>query len=285
MNALQSHNDKSRSADELVFQSLIETAGDPANDQPPPRPEGVHSKVDDSQPTYSKMMATLVDQVKQEVDESKSDDRYGRYIKAIKGHLDKVQGLQSELHVKLAELEQEESRKITSDSIHTGFDSSHVSKEPVKAPSKKSEAGKIKSVEVLNPGTLQRSESISSGAEADVEEAADDGDGDEEERIEPTKLGNDFAKIKVGNYKACLQFINENPAVVAEREENGLLVAGFNNQLEGKDEYARQCVHQALLLQYCRQLGRDGVGVFFKRYVFILTVTKTNIQLRSFLES
>jgi len=29
--------------------------------------------------------------------------------------------------------------------------------------------------------------------------------------------------------------------------------------------YARTCVHQSLLIQYCRQLGRDGVGLFFKR--------------------
>ena len=38
-------------------------------------------------------------------------------------------------------------------------------------------------------------------------------------------------------------------------------------QLVGAVSYvhAKQCVHQALLIQYCRQLGKDGVGLFFKR--------------------
>ena len=35
--------------------------------------------------------------------------------------------------------------------------------------------------------------------------------------------------------------------------------------MKGQDAYARTCVHQGLLLQYCRQLGKDGVGLFFKR--------------------
>jgi cell division cycle protein 37 len=35
--------------------------------------------------------------------------------------------------------------------------------------------------------------------------------------------------------------------------------------MEGHAKAAKQCVHQALLIQYCRQLGKDGVGLFFKR--------------------
>jgi cell division cycle protein 37 len=72
------------------------------------------------------MMASLVDQVKHEVDESKAENRYDGYITGIGEHRSKVEGLQKELHVKLAELEKEESRHITSDDIHTGFDFSNV---------------------------------------------------------------------------------------------------------------------------------------------------------------
>ncbi len=262
--ALQAHGTSTRNADELVFQALIESAGDPAEDQPPPRPEGVYSKVDE-QPTYSKMMATLVDQVKKEVDNAKPENRYEAYVKEVKGHQAKVVSLQKVLNTKLAELEREEAKKITSDSIHTGFNSSSVSKSKEStAPAKKAQT-----VEVLNPGSLnrdplQRSDSgVSSGAEADVEEDATDGRDDE--HIEPTKLGKEFAKIKTGDYRACLQYISEHPAVVAERETDGLLVEAFNSQIAGKEEHAQRCVHQALLLQYCRSLGKDGVGLFFKR--------------------
>jgi cell division cycle protein 37 len=286
--ALKSHHDSSRKADELVFQALIESAGDPTDDRSPPRPEGVYSQVEE-QPTFSKMMATLVDQVKKEVDEKKSEDRFQEYIKAIQGHHTKVKDLQKDLLLKLAELEKEDGKKITSDSIHTGFDSSHVSKAQPTAPGKNTQGEKLKSVEVLNPGALNRTDSVSSGAEADVEEDAIEGQGDED-HIEPTKLGKEFARIRIGDYKACLNFISQNPDVVAERETDGLLVYGFNSQLDGKAEYAKQCIHQALLLQYCRQLGRDGVGLFFKRIttpghqarqVFLDDVNTTYARIRT----
>ncbi len=119
---------------------------------------------------------------------------------------------------------------------------------------------------MLNPGAVKKDSlaekdgGASSGAEADIEdETPEEGD------IQPTALGKEFAKIKPGDYRAYLQFIREHPAVLAERETDGLLVEAFNSQMDGKEKYARQCVHQALLLQYCRQLGPDGVGLFFKR--------------------
>ena len=269
--ALESHRSSStsRNPEELVFQALYESAGALAgeDDRPPPRPEGVHSKVAE-QPTYSKMMATLVDQVKKEVDEEKAENRFESYVKAVKGHQKRVQDLQAELHVQLAELEAEEKRKITSESIHTGFDSSRVSKDAdKKAAARTSTKKTTTSVEVLNPGalprdSLNRTTSLDSGAEADVEEGQQS---EEDDDIQPTALGKEFAKIKLGDYRSCLQFISEHPGVVAERETDGLLVEAFNSQMSGKDAHAKLCVHQALLLQYCRSLGRDGVGLFFKR--------------------
>lgn len=126
LTALKSHKTSSQSADELVFQSLIESAGNPTDDKPPPPPEGVHQNVQE-QPTYSKMMASLIDQVKKEVDESKTEDRFEGYIKGIGEHRSKVDGLQKELHIKLAELEKEEKRHITSDDLHEGFSYTAVS--------------------------------------------------------------------------------------------------------------------------------------------------------------
>jgi cell division cycle protein 37 len=108
---------------------------------------------------------------------------------------------------------------------------------------------------------------ISSGAKADTEDGAmlEEHDEADDSDIKITPLGKEFAKIKIGDYRACLQFISEHPEVVAERETDGLLVEAFNAQMAGKDAYARRCVHQGLLLQYCRSLGRDGIGLFFKR--------------------
>ena len=262
--ALRGHEADARNPDEFMMQALMEVTGDLVDDEPPKPPEGVHSKSE--QPRYSQMMASLVDQVKKEAQESKSEQNwYNAYLKGVEGHQTKVINLQKELMLKLKELEVEEARKITSDSIHTGFNTSSVSKEKTKLPPKK----KAETVEVLNPGSLKnlpRSDSgPSSGADADVDEPIRSNENADDENIEPTALGKEFAKIKMGAYQACRKFISEHHEVVEERETDGLLVEAFNAQMAGKDNYAKQCVHQALLLQYCRSLGPNGVDVFFKR--------------------
>jgi len=250
-----------------MMQALMQSHGDPSKDQPPKPPEGVYTKSE--QPRYSQMMASLVDQVKSDVGEQ-PEDWYRSYMKGIEGHHTKVQDLQEELQEKLAELEKEEGKKITSDSIHTGFDKSSVSKEQEKP--KPATKPKAEAVEVLNHGSLNKKKLIrsdsaqSSGADADVDEPTADAEENHDDDVEASPLGKEFAKIKPGDYKACLDFISQHREVVAEKETDGLLIEGFNAQMDGKAAYAKQCVHQALLLQYCRTLGRDGVGLFFKRY-------------------
>ncbi|KAF2843063.1 Hsp90 co-chaperone Cdc37 [Patellaria atrata CBS 101060] len=286
LTALKSHRSSSESADEIVFQALIESAGDPVKDKPPTPPEGVHQHVKE-QPTFSKMMAALIDQVKTSVDEAKQENRLEAFIGEVEKHRKEVEGLQGQLIQKLASLEKEERKHITSDDIHTGFDFSNVSKtqELAKKPTE--------TVELLNPGAEKRDPLTrtdtgqSSGADADVEEAADDVN---EDSMQASKLGKEFAKIKAGDYRTSLEFIQQNPPILKETETDGLLVEAFNSQMDGKDNYARQCVHQGLLIQYCRQLGRDGVALFFKRIttkdhqaqkLFIDDVNSTYARIRS----
>jgi cell division cycle protein 37 len=120
------------------------------------------------------------------------------------------------------------------------------------------------SVELLNPGTVRDdSTALSSGAEADIEDGSiEDIDPD---RIEASKDAKQFAQIPYGDYRASMDFVSKHPSILTERDSDGLLVEAFNSQLDGKEKHARQCVHQALLIQYCRQLGKDGVALFFKR--------------------
>ena len=86
-----------------MFQSLLESAGDPTEDEPPAPPPGIHAQVEE-QPRYSRMMAALIDQVKKAVDGKKSADRYQDFVTEVGSHQTKVLGLQQELLKKLAEL-------------------------------------------------------------------------------------------------------------------------------------------------------------------------------------
>jgi cell division cycle protein 37 len=258
LESLKKHEDSSASPDEFIFTTIMEFASNPAEDQAPTPPEGVYTH-EPEQPKFSQMMSSLVDQVKKEIGDSKPENLFKAYIQGVNGHLEKIQALQKELFAKLAQLEKEEGSKITSDKLHEGFNQSHVARiaEKEKAAAKAKES----SVELLNPGAG------SSAAKAD-----DEGDDEDPADVEISPLAKKFAQLKPGDYKAYLQFISANPEIVAEKETDGLLVEAFNSQLKGQDDYARQCVHQGLLLQYCRSLGRDGIQLFFTRYANLLPV-------------
>lgn len=266
--ALRRHKAEATSPDEFIAHHLLEIAQDPSGDEPPDPPAGVHSNSEP--PRYSQMMVSLVDQVKQEIGTESSDGGAQRYIEAIEGHSQKVQDLQKELMQALHELEAEEARKITSDQIHTGFNKSLMTKDPPKSKPKNQPAEKR--VEVLNPDVLpsdisRQNGGQSPGADADVDEplkASEESEKDEPAEL--TDLSRAFAQLQPGDYHASRRFILENRAVVTEAETDALLVEGFNALMDGKLEYGKHCIHQGLLLQYCRSLGRDGVDIFFKRY-------------------
>jgi cell division cycle protein 37 len=256
--------------DGVIFDALVDVTSDGSlgEDQPPRAPEGVHKN--EQQPSYSKMMGALVDQVKTEIDKTKTEgeERYGKYVKEVGEHQAKVQGLQKDLNVELAKLEKEDAGKITSESIHDGFNTSQVSKEaaPTVAAAKESTAPQL-----LNPKRSNTTDGgQTSGAEADIEEGSlNRSDLDDEEDMEASPTAKRFGKIPYGDYGASLNFISQHPQIMIEKETDGLLAEAFNAQLNAsntkEEDYARACVHQALLLQYCRQLGKDGVRLFFQR--------------------
>ena len=274
---------KERNPGELAFQCVMELAAklDPKDDEPPPRPAGVHD-AEEPLPTYTKMMATLLDQVNKTLDEKKvtPDQRYEQLIVEVGEHLTKVTNLQEDLLKKLAELEREENRKITSDHIHTGFNSSFInkSKSSSSGPSSSSSKPSETKVELLNPNYKDPS------TDPEYLNRPDD------EEITASPLARQFCNIRATDYRESHSFLLEHPELLSERETDGMLMLAFDAQLENKSDFARNCVHQALLTQYCRALGRDGVALFFKRIttpghnaqeVFLKDVQDTYMRIKN----
>ena len=52
---------------------------------------------------------------------------------------------------------------------------------------------------------------------------------------------------------------------------DALLMQAFESQMAGQKSLARMCTEKVLLIQYCNQLGRDGVSLFFQRYVTVVS--------------
>jgi cell division cycle protein 37 len=120
-------------------------------------------------------------------------------------------------------------------------------------------------VEVINAPKLEQDalKSGSSGAEADSEEMEEV---TTEDDITPTDVAKKFGEIKIMELRKSMTFIEDHPEVVSERNQDGLMVYAFNAQMEGKESLAKQYVHQALLIQYVKQVGRGGIKTFFQGY-------------------
>lgn len=134
--------------------------------------------------------------------------------------------------------------------------------EPAPVPLTKIDKGKKKltstEYEVLNPN--------SAGSSAPSQPETVEDDDDEEEGLpELTPSLEEFSKIPVKGYEKSFTFIQSHHDVIVPGASDALLVSAFRAQSAGKSKYAKQCVHQSLLLQYCEKLGKDGVSLFFRK--------------------
>lgn len=100
--------------------------------------------------------------------------------------------------------------------------------------------------------------------------AADEDDEDELPELTPSL--EEFSKLPLRGYEKSWEFIKQHRDVIVPGASDALLVAAFKAQSEGKADWARRCVHQSLLLQYCDKLGKDGVSIFFRKFVDSLII-------------
>ena len=78
----------------------------------------------------------------------------------------------------------------------------------------------------------------------------------------------EFSKLPLGGFQESWDFIKAHRDVVVPGASDALLVAGYRAERDGNTKYAKQCVHQSLLLQYGEKLGSDGISVFFNKCAF-----------------
>ncbi|KAH6622678.1 Cdc37 N terminal kinase binding-domain-containing protein [Chaetomium tenue] len=273
ISAVQSQNTSSdQPADtdpsDIAFKTTVELAlRNPEDDTPPPRPDGISDPDSPPLPRYSKMVATVLDEVNKALARRHIKDRTLRFealIEELKMHIRNIEDAQKELAEKLDELEQQSSKKITSDNYRVGFDTSHVSKS---APAEKKLSSSSKSkMELLNPVYDSHSGELATGRGANsVGSAIGSGVNQEGEEEAPraSPLATRFAQIQTSDYRASHDFLISHPEIVQEpRESDGLLFEAYTILLNDGHEArprAQQYTHQALLLQYCHLLGRDGV--------------------------
>lgn len=261
--ALQSRHASSAQSNlnpaDIAFQAMLKLASTkPEEDSPPPRPEGFCDADLPPLPTYSKMLASILDEVNKTLDERRTekDQRYAAFAQELGVHVRKIQDLQAEGDKKLDALEQHDSTKITSQSYHVGFDSSYVSAtKPGKISKQETE------VELLNPNHSLDKTKLDAR-----KKAVTDHSGDSEQKVRASPAAKTFAQIPASDYRASRDYLFSHPEIIhKESETNGLLIEAYYAMLYQNDQRRGwQYVHQAQLLEYFHLLRRDGVELFFK---------------------
>ncbi|KAI7846688.1 hypothetical protein BDC45DRAFT_75216 [Circinella umbellata] len=182
-------------------------------------------------------------------------------LEAIKTLQQKAGVVLEKSEKELERLRKEQNKKMTSENMFRET-ANRTILNTSSSSSKPKEKKKEKVVETLNPNAQMKNLSISDdkSTEATVEEDSDSGD---EKDIELSKEAAEFAKLK--GFEASLKHVKRYPEIVNETISDQILAEAFTSQIQGKEDYARNCVIQALTLQYCGQLGRDGVNTFFTK--------------------
>jgi cell division cycle protein 37 len=254
----------------------------PSPDAPPTNAPG--------QPTYDAMVLSLLLQVSEAAKKEakgKGEVVVGEKVKeGLERHLVQL-GEHTEQLGKDLEAELKEQKKhITSEDMHDGFDSKvdvpeaihdplslmgyyrqYVPAPPEPAPIKHAKLDakpktKTTEFEVLNPKASTSAAPAASGNDDDDDE---DEDSLDTELPELTPSLEAFSRLPLWAYETSWKFIQSHRDVVVPGASDALLVAAFRAQGNGNEAYAKQCVHQSLLLQYCDKLGGDGVRVFFQK--------------------
>ncbi|KAF9267359.1 hsp90-like protein [Marasmius fiardii PR-910] len=253
------------------FNSLVEKLEkNPSKDCPPGN--------DPSKPehTYDGMILNLLQQVsakaKQELQDSsvleseKQDKLAQALVAGMRFHCEELKKTIDRDANELEEEMKEQKKHITSEDLHDGFSNKYVPPKPAPPPvtgsiDKSKKPTTVTEIETLNaaPGDTPNIASTSG--------ITDDDDDDDDALPQLTPTLQAFAKLPLWNYHASFKFIQEHRDVVVPGASDALLVAAFDAQSNGHTRYAKLCVHQSLLLQYCDKLGADGVGIFFRKMI------------------
>lgn len=137
----------------------------------------------------------------------------------------------------------------------------HASSNPQPSATPKQKAISTETViETLN------SPAVAAQAERDaaMESASDDSDAAEDvPDLSPAALR--FSRLKPLDFASAFSAISSEPTLLSEDTTDALLVEAFSVAMKGDAKRARECVEKALVIQYCLELGRDGVALYFKR--------------------
>lgn len=217
------------------------------------------------QPRYTDMIESMLMQIVAE------NGKPEVVLNKLKEHKEMIEGALRDEGKELAKLEEEKKNHITADDIRTGWDSTIVYKgnKDTGADTTSTEKGSNPEPKVSSSSPSTSSSSPSSSTTTvetlnkprEVPKPKVNEDGLEELLPDTAKFG----ELPVANMELAFKFLMSHQYIVTEGQKDALMMSAFEHELAGKSKRTEQVVWNALLLQYCSALGKDGVPLFFSK--------------------
>ncbi|CCE61222.1 hypothetical protein TPHA_0A01390 [Tetrapisispora phaffii CBS 4417] len=249
----------------------------------------VGEAVDPNIPTYNEMVEDLFEQLENDAKKEGKDPKDGEVIKSLcLKHRAKIDSVTVEANEKLKELYIEKSKLISSEDMHTGFNSSFLNKS-------KGNDGKDEVSEKLNAIADKNAVSSSAVEKLPILKPQLEFIDYKDDVMKLAPETEKFGRMSAGGYKASEEYLLKHMPIISEQQKDALIMKAFDYLSEDNEKMAYQVVHQSELLSYLREIYnlkkipflnidemKSCIEMFFKRVIY----NTQNAQGRnSFLES
>ncbi|KAL3231613.1 Hsp90 co-chaperone Cdc37 [Nakaseomyces bracarensis] len=248
--------------------------------------------VDPEIATFNEMVEDLLDQLKRDAIGSGKNPNDGSVIRGlIQQHRKKIDDVTVQANEKLKELYKEKQAHISSEDIHTGFDSSFMNaykkEEERKAKELEQSVNKVSNEQKLEdlPKTLAKPQQVQEKALQSVDgkgvaQSSPEGE-DEEDFLKLFPETEEFSKISVGDPKESARFLTENYKIINEQQKDALMMKAFESQLKHDEKRTYQILYQSEILAFIESIYSvhkspvldvprliNSIEMFFKRVLF-----------------
>ncbi|CCC68414.1 hypothetical protein NCAS_0B03300 [Naumovozyma castellii] len=213
--------------------------------------------VDPDIATYNEMVEDLFDQLGRDAKKEGNDPNNGKIIKGLLlKHRAKIDSVSKEATEKLKELYIEKNAHISSEDIHTGFDSSFMNTKTVEEDTKAAEAAAkaIDSVKINEAKNSLSEIAVTPSKQLDLPAAPLQFIEYKDDVMKLAPETEEFGNISVNDYKKSEQFLLSHMPIISEQQKDALLMKSFEYQLEKDELHTYQVIHQSELLAYIREI-------------------------------
>ncbi|KAI8098604.1 histone H3 [Halteromyces radiatus] len=231
------------------------------------REQGISQQQAKDGMSLDQVFDTMVQQIQTGLQQSSEDTIKQSLLDRLQQTLAATKKVCDDAQAELAKLTKEANKKMTSENMFHETSNRTVMNKSTSSKPKKLTKKKETVTETLNPHAKMKELSLDDAPKKEqsttMDTTVDDEEDESDTDIELSPKAAAFAKLE--GFGPSLTYIQKNSEIVKEAIADQIMAEAFSAQLRGEARFAKNCVIQSLTLQYCGQLGSDGVNVFFQR--------------------